>query len=245
MLITDLVPGVIFVSINLLQPGETMDFFCLDLGTSSTLVKAMAVTRADRRLKTQRVSWDKVKEHFAALFCHQPPQSASCCLSRRWKTPLMAQQNPDLSLRLMRRSNTRLQQTNVVRQHEAEWLLIFCVWVFFFPFRKSFLLETETKMRGSTSASSPSTWKNMRRNYNWPSRAWTKIKMVRCHFIMYHILILKMHKKRKSRNKCLLSTGRIDITEIRQSLADLGLEISKEHAEKILQRYFSLFIYFL
>lgn len=133
MLITDLVPGVIFISINSLQPGETMDFFCLDLGTSSTLVKAMAVTRADRRLKTQRVSWDKVKEHFAALFCHQPPQSASCYLSRRWKTPLMAQQNPDLSLRLMRRSNTRLQQTNEVRQHEAEWLLIFCVWVCFFP----------------------------------------------------------------------------------------------------------------
>lgn len=54
MLITDLVPGDIFVSINSLQPGETMDFFfCLDLGTSLTLVKAMAVTRADRDTESE------------------------------------------------------------------------------------------------------------------------------------------------------------------------------------------------
>lgn len=37
------------------------------------------------------------------------------------------------------------------------------------------------------------------------------------------------------------STGRIDFMEIRQSLADLGIEITKEDAEKILKRYVSLF----
>lgn len=35
----------------------------------------------------------------------------------------------------------------------------------------------------------------------------------------------------------LFLTGRIDITEIKQSLAELGLDITKEDAEKILKRY--------
>lgn len=34
------------------------------------------------------------------------------------------------------------------------------------------------------------------------------------------------------------STGRVDAMEIKQSLADLGLDISTEEAQKILQRYF-------
>lgn len=32
-------------------------------------------------------------------------------------------------------------------------------------------------------------------------------------------------------------TGRIDFMEVKQSLADLGLDISKEEAEKILNRF--------
>lgn len=50
-----MVPGVIFVSINSLQPGETMDliffFFCLDLGTSSTLVKAIKGAKYSKKAK--------------------------------------------------------------------------------------------------------------------------------------------------------------------------------------------------
>lgn len=43
----------------------------------------------------------------------------------------------------------------------------------------------------------------------------------------------------------LFPTGRIDFTEIKQSLADIGLDISKEEAEKILQRYFMLLMLLL
>lgn len=38
----------------------------------------------------------------------------------------------------------------------------------------------------------------------------------------------------------LCSTGRVEFMEIKQSLADLGLDISIEEAQKILQRYFCL-----
>lgn len=42
---------------------------------------------------------------------------------------------------------------------------------------------------------------------------------------------------------CLFSaTGRIDASEIQQSLAELGINLSKEDARKILHR-FGLFIY--
>uniref|UniRef100_A0A3Q4N4W3 Solute carrier family 25 member 24 n=1 Tax=Neolamprologus brichardi TaxID=32507 RepID=A0A3Q4N4W3_NEOBR len=53
-------------------------------------------------------------------------------------------------------------------------------------------------------------------------------------YLKEHEKKLQLTFKSLDKNK----DGRIDITEIRQSLADLGLEISKEHAEKILQRYF-------
>lgn len=48
-----------------------------------------------------------------------------------------------------------------------------------FTFRKSFPLATKTRTRGSTSASSPSTWRTTRRSYGSPSRAWTKTMTVR------------------------------------------------------------------
>lgn len=51
---------------------------------------------------------------------------------------------------------------------------VFCVF-----FRKSFPLATKTRTRGSTSASSPSTWRTTRRSYGSPSRAWTKTMTVR------------------------------------------------------------------
>uniref|UniRef100_A0AAZ1XJX6 EF-hand domain-containing protein n=1 Tax=Oreochromis aureus TaxID=47969 RepID=A0AAZ1XJX6_OREAU len=50
-------------------------------------------------------------------------------------------------------------------------------------------------------------------------------------YLKDHEKQLRLTFKSLDKNK----DGRIDITEIRQSLADLGLEISKEHAEKILQ----------
>uniref|UniRef100_A0A3Q4HT43 Solute carrier family 25 member 24 n=1 Tax=Neolamprologus brichardi TaxID=32507 RepID=A0A3Q4HT43_NEOBR len=55
-------------------------------------------------------------------------------------------------------------------------------------------------------------------------------------YLKEHEKKLQLTFKSLDKNK----DGRIDITEIRQSLADLGLEISKEHAEKILQRYFKV-----
>ena len=40
-------------------------------------------------------------------------------------------------------------------------------------------------------------------------------------------------------------TGRIDFMEVKQSLADLGLDISKEEAEKILNRLLYYYSYFV
>lgn len=52
---------------------------------------------------------------------------------------------------------------------------------------------------------------------------------------------LPQHMRNVRTAVLLFSTGRVDFMEIKQSLADLGLQISKEEAEKILQRYFCLF----
>ena len=41
---------------------------------------------------------------------------------------------------------------------------------------------------------------------------------------------------------CFYVTGKVDFMEIKQSLADLGLDISQEEAQKILQRYFAAVI---
>lgn len=42
-----------------------------------------------------------------------------------------------------------------------------------------------------------------------------------------------------------MSTGRIDFLEIKQSLADLGIEITRDDAERILKRYFCFFLQML
>lgn len=107
--------------------------------------------------------------------------------------------------------------------------------------RKSFPLGTKTLTKGSTSASSAGTWRSTRRSWSSHSRVWTKTTTVKWSPGSWlQLRVQRDQVKRTAGVICLFisppPSGRIDHMEIKQSLANLGLNITKEEAEKILQR---------
>lgn len=128
---------------------------------------------------TQEVSSDKVRKGFCVFL---PPAGRTEQLL--FKKEMVESSPVTVELKALPSPHDEVSQPAANRSEtyhiEGLDLLTFCV----ISFRKLFPLETETKTRGSTSRSSPSTWRSTRRSCSWPSRAWTKTTMVRSHSLI-------------------------------------------------------------